>query len=103
MAIDVSSLDSGTPRTLDGRVYPEHLRPYEDLDAELLPLAAELGRFTFDELTTVVADPKVRAVLPHWLSSAEWRALVARRDASMHSPREYEVSARGHDALLHLG
>lgn len=102
MPVDLRTVDSGTPRTDDGRVYPEQLRQFESLDERLLPIVAALGRFTFDALGAAVPNAKDRSVLPRWLASAEWRALILRRDESMHGPREYELSDRGQNALRNL-
>lgn len=45
-SIDPSTVGSETPRTLDGREYPEHLRAYHRYDAVLLPLVASLAPAT---------------------------------------------------------
>lgn len=99
MPLDPRTLDSGTPETLDKRKYPEHLRAYESLDAELLPIAAELREFTFDDLAARVADPRVRAALPRWLASATWRGLIERTDRGMASLRTNAVTERGFSLL----
>jgi hypothetical protein len=44
MAVGPATLDADTPRALDGRDYPEHLRVYEDLDSELLPIMDQVAR-----------------------------------------------------------
>lgn len=95
MPLNQATLDSDTPRTTDGRAYPDHLRAYEPLDSELLPLAALLGEFTYDDLASRVEDGKVRSVLPRWLASAEWRGLIERRDLDMASVRLNAVTPRG--------
>jgi hypothetical protein len=92
--LDQRTLGWKTPRTIDGRRYPAHLRAYEQFDAEILPLLADLGHATFDDLSIRVADPKVRAVLPRWLASAEWRSIVERHGPSAHQPRTYELGPR---------
>jgi len=95
MPLDLATLDSDTPRTIDGRTYPDHLRAYEPMDSELLPLAALLGEFTYDDLALRVEDGKVRAVLPRWLASAEWRGLIERRDGDLASVRVNAITPRG--------
>jgi hypothetical protein len=95
MPLNLATLDSDTPRTTDGRAYPDHLRAYEPFDSELLPLAALLGEFTYDDLALRVDNGKVRSVLPRWLASAEWRGLIERRDADTASVRLNAVTPRG--------
>ncbi len=68
---------------------PDHLRNYHQLDAQLLPLVMSMKPVTFDQLSVAVEDPRVRAALPHWLASAQWRGLVARGTARGRSPRIY--------------
>jgi hypothetical protein len=89
--VDVRSLGSARPRTLDGRTYPEHLRPFEIHDQVLLPKVAQLQPVTFDKLSVIVEDPRLRAVLPQWLASAEWRGLIERVDPAMRSSRQYRL------------
>lgn len=95
MPIDPASFDSGTPRTFDGRTYPEHLKPYEAYDETLLPLIAHGQVFERDDL--VVATPStLHAIdIARWLSSAEWRGLIARHDESMSGPRLLAITERG--------
>lgn len=93
--LDQKSLDTGTPRTVDGRTYPDHLRPYEAYDGHFLHLLSELQPATFDELSIEVEDPKARAVLSRWLASAEWRGLIERRSPTRTAPRTYILSGRG--------
>jgi len=97
--LDPSTLDSDTPRTLDGRGYPDHLRPYEQFDGDFLPIVAKLELATFDDLSLEVDDPRASASLPRWLASAEWRGLVERRDPSMNGPRSYVLGSRGRNRL----
>ncbi len=97
--LDPRTFGSDTPRTLDGRTYPPHLRSYEQFDAQFLPLLAELGQATFDDLSIRVADPKVRSALVRWLASARWRGLVERVDEPRRGPRAY---ALGPQAQAHL-
>jgi hypothetical protein len=95
MPLDPATLDTGMPKTLDGREYPEHLKPYEELDTQLLPIAAQLGEFSYDALAVQIPDAKVRSVLPRWLASAEWRNLIERRDHGMSSQRTNVITDRG--------
>lgn len=93
--IDPSTLGSETPRTLDGRSYPDRLRAYHVYDAQLLPLVSELEPGTFDDLSVHIGDARLRSALPRWLASAEWRGLVERRDGSMRGPRTYGLGPEG--------
>ena len=102
MPLDLATLDSDTPRTVDGRSYPDHLRAYEFLDSELLPLAADLGEFTYDDLALRVESGRVRSVLPRWLASAEWRGLIERRDRDMASVRLNAITSRGRTRLQRI-
>lgn len=99
MPLDPKTVGSDTPRTRDGREYPEHLRVYEAYDERFLPLVAQLGDPTFDDLSIHVDDTHARAILPRWLASAEWRSLVERRDASMAAPRRYVLGPVGEHLL----
>jgi hypothetical protein len=94
--IDPSTLGSDTPRTLDGREYPEHLRAYHRYDGVLLPLVASLAPATFDDLSLAIEDARVRAALPRWLASAEWRGLVERGDGTLGSSRAYLPGPEAH-------
>src|SRR4051812_28951433 len=98
--LDPTTFGTETPRTLDGRSYPDHLRPYEAYDEQLLPLFDSAHPVTFDDVSYRIGNPRLRSVLPRWLASAEWRGLVQRIDASMHGPREY---ALGPEGLRRLG
>jgi hypothetical protein len=77
------------PKSPDGRTYPAHLRKYEGLDARMLPIVAELHRGTFDDIAVRIEDRAVRAQLPHWLASAQWRSLITRIRATR--PWSYEL------------
>ena|SRR5947209_6348214 len=99
MPLDPSSLDSDAPRTTDGRTYPDHLRPYEQLDEELLPLLGDDAPHTFDDLSARVADARVRASLPRWLASATWRGLVARVADARLGPVAHVLTDRGRHRL----
>lgn len=94
MPIDPTTLDSETPRTLDGREYPEHLRAYESYDSDLLALVNSLGRPTLNRLAMYVQDPRLRSVVSRWLASAEWRGLVRRHDEGMVGERSYSLTDR---------
>ena len=99
MAIDPASLDTDTPRTLDGRDYPEHLREYEHLDSELLPILGRVGPATFDDFVAQIADGRQRADAQRWLASAEWRGLVEHRENDARGPRRLAVTERGSSRL----
>lgn len=89
MPLDPSTFESETPRTLDGRAYPDHLRPYERLDADLLPIAVSLGEFESSELGSAIEDRRVATSVSRWIASAEWRGLISRQDRSMSDRRTY--------------
>jgi hypothetical protein len=91
--LDPQSLGTDTPRTLDGRSYPDRLREFERLDDQLLPLIRPRHAMTINALARAVSDPKVRSVLTRWLSSAEWRGLIERVDQD--GPRAYVLGPRG--------
>jgi hypothetical protein len=74
----VASANGRRPRSIDGRPYPDHLKPYEKLDEPLLGLLDQLQPATFDQLSDAVSDLRVRAALPRWLASAQWRHLIVR-------------------------
>jgi hypothetical protein len=99
MPIDPDTLDSGTPRALDGRAYPDHLRAYEAYDEILLPLLED-RELTFDELVEPIDDARVQAGVPRWLASAEWRGLVDRLGPNGRGPRAYLLTDRGRHYLL---
>lgn len=94
--LDEASLDTDTPRTIDGRKYPDRLRPYEQFDGEFLGLIDEGELVTFDEISIRVDKPKLLAVLFRWLSSAEWRGLIERKDPTRfpRKPRRYKRTKR---------
>jgi hypothetical protein len=76
--IDPATLGTPTPRSLDGRLYPDFLRQYERLDDDLLPIVAQLQPSTLDDIELAVTDPLTAAYLDYWIMSAEWRGLVER-------------------------
>lgn len=102
MPVDPATLESGTPRTTDGRSYPDHLRPYEALDGTLLAVLAGFTSATFDDLSLAVEDGRTRAALPRCLASATWRGLVERHDPAMSKPRSFSVTALAHRRLSEL-
>jgi hypothetical protein len=99
MPVDPSTLDSPTPRTLDGRPYPDHLRPYEVLDGQLLPLLNTGVPCTFDELSLSIDSPRARAVLPRWIASATWRGLIERAHSCNGGPVHYVITERGRSRI----
>jgi hypothetical protein len=99
--MDPRSLTTNTPRTRDGRAYPEHLRAYEAFDDVILPLLDEHVPLTFDDLSSRIEDPRAAALLPRWIASARWRDLIVPRDDPSHGPRRYVLSSRGHTHLPH--
>jgi hypothetical protein len=93
--LDPTTLGSRTPRTLDGRKYPEHLRAYEQYDEQLLPLLDKGRPLTFDDLSVQISgDRKLLAALPRWIASAEWRGLVERVAPAKRLPRRYVLGPR---------
>jgi hypothetical protein len=99
MPVDPSTLDSPTPTTLDGRRYPDHLRPYEEFDDKLLPLFADCRSHTFDDLSFRIDAPRVRAVLPRWIASATWRGLLERVPPTNGGPQHLQLTERGRSRL----
>jgi hypothetical protein len=100
MALDRSTLDSPTPRTHDGRSYPDHLRPYEAYDEQLLPLIGELEGASPSEISQAITDRRLRSVLSRWMASAEWRGLIERRDPEgMAGRRIYVLGKHGRARL----
>jgi hypothetical protein len=102
MPLDPSSLDSGTPRTLDGREYPEHLRQFEQYDGDLLPLVAGMGVFEQGEFVFSSGGRARQSETLGWLTSAEWRGLVERRAETMRDPMCFAITERGHARLAEL-
>ena len=101
--IDQASLDSGTPTTTDGRRYPAHLRAYEQFDAALLPLVAAIGGGRLDDIASAAPSARLRASVPRWLASAEWRGLVERVDVVTGGPRRFRLTERGLGAVRSSG
>jgi hypothetical protein len=100
MALDQATLDTDTPRTRDGRRYPDHLRAYHRYDRQLLPLVERLEPASPSELSQAIEDRRLRAVLARWMASAEWRGLIERRDGeSMAARRTYVVGEHGRRRL----
>jgi hypothetical protein len=100
MPLDLKTLGSGTPRTLDGRRYPNYLRAYERHDEELLALVEQLGDPTLNKLVVEARDPQMRSVISPWVASAEWRGLLDRVDPeAMVGNRRYRLTERGQRQL----
>lgn len=89
--VDTKTLGSATPKTIDGRSYPDYLRPFERHDPTLLQLVERLQPVAFDQLSREIGDPRQQAILPQWLASAEWRGKIERIDPTLHSPRRYRL------------
>jgi hypothetical protein len=100
MALDQSTLDSPTPRTLDGRRYPDHLRPYERHDREFLGRLGQLREASANELMQRTENRRLRPLVSRWMASAEWRGLIERRDRG--GRRVYALTPRGRRRLEHL-
>jgi hypothetical protein len=88
------------PKSVDGRSYPKHLARYHAYDEQLLPLLARLAPATFDDLAAEIDDPRVRADLPLWLTSAEWRGLVVHDDMSTRLPRIFTLGPKARAQLV---
>ncbi len=61
------------------RSCPDELRPYENYDAEILPLALALGRngpFLVEQLAGLIERPRTRAALSRWIAASGWRGLI---------------------------
>lgn len=63
MPLDQSTLDSDTPRTLDGRSYPDHLRAYHRYDRQLQSLMHQLEPATASQLSHAIKNRRLRSVL----------------------------------------
>jgi hypothetical protein len=59
------------------------------LDATVLPIVAKVRRGTFDDIALRIKDPEVRAQLPRWLTSAQWRNLITMSKAT--KPWTYQL------------
>jgi hypothetical protein len=81
------------PISPDGRSYPDHLRPYERLDEQLLPIVEDMQPVSFDALSAAVQDVRQRAALPRWLASAQWHGLLDRSTPST-GERAYSLGER---------
>jgi hypothetical protein len=99
--LDPSTFGTRSPRSLDGRSYPEHLRAYERFDDVLLPVVASHEPATFDDLSIAIDDPRLLASLSRWLTSAEWRGLIQRLDAAARAPRTYGLGPQAPAQLHH--
>jgi len=85
------------PRSADGRPYPVHFRKVEKLDAEVLPVVAQVRRGTFDDIAVQIKDPVVRSQLVRWLASAEWRDLITCSKATR--PQTYQLGPEAQQYL----
>lgn len=99
--LDPDTLGTHTPRTRDGRAYPDRLREFERFDGDVLPLVDAKKPKTFDDLAAELRDRRARAALPRWLASAEWRGLVERSEARGKGPRAYVLGPQGRSKLPH--
>lgn len=99
--IDEATLDTDTPRTMDGREYPRHLRPYSKFDEPLLKVLAANEEATFDEVARAPLDARTVAALPRWLASAQWRGLIAKHSDGS-TRRRYTLTQRGRRRLRDL-
>lgn len=100
MPIDTRTLGDKTPKTLDGRSYPNYLRAFERYDEVLLEQIEKLEQPTLNKLALEAADPKMRSVVSPWLSSAEWRGLIERVEAEeMAGKRRYRLAKAGEEKL----
>jgi hypothetical protein len=75
-ALDPRSWKTDTPRALDGRIYPERLREYEQYDDDFMPHLRERRPIEVNDLDRAVANREATTVIDSWLDSAEWRGLV---------------------------
>lgn len=78
------------------REYPDHLRPYHELDAILLPWAAARGEFLQGDLTVPTSGSNLPGAGPRWLQSALHRGLVEQHEHPMH--RTFSLTAAGRSA-----
>lgn len=76
--LDPKSLGTDTPRTLDGRSYPDSLREFEQYDDVFLPHVRPRRPVTINELFGAEPEIHYQAALYPWLDSAEWRGLIER-------------------------
>ncbi|MET0603499.1 MAG: hypothetical protein ABW167_16045 [Baekduia sp.] len=99
--LDPQSLGTDTPRTLDGRTYPDRLREFERYDHLVLPLVEAHRPKTFDDLAAGLDDRNALADLPVWLASAEWRGLIERADEPSRGPRAYVLGPLSRAGIPH--
>jgi hypothetical protein len=76
--LDPKSLETDTPRTLDGRTYPDRLRPSEQFDDVFLPHIRQRRPVSVNDLFGAVPEIRYQVELYDWLDSAEWRGLIER-------------------------
>jgi len=95
MALDVRSLDKGTPTAKDGRTYPSHLKRYEAYDEAFLPIFRESRHAVdFDDLIEQVDDRQARAAASRWIDSASWRGLIQPIQRRGRRPRAWKAGPR---------
>lgn len=103
MPIDTKTLGTQTPKTLDGRSYPQYLRAFEQYDEQLLAEVGRLEEPTLNRLAVEAPSPHVRSAVSPWIASAEWRGLIERVDAAEPvGKRRYRLSGRGEEKLAEL-
>jgi hypothetical protein len=93
--LDPRTLGWKRPRTLDGRRYPLHLREFETYDDVILPVVAEIGPATYDDIEARLDDRKTSAALSGWVTSAQWRGLIeVDRSTPRRGPWTYSLGPR---------
>lgn len=102
----MSNLDQRTlgwkrPRTLDGRRYPLHLREFEAYDTVILAVLTEIEPATYDDIVAGIDDPKARAAVSTWLTSARSRGLIeVDRSVPRRGPWTYTLGPRGRNQCM---
>jgi hypothetical protein len=92
MPIDTKTLGTQTPKTLDGRSYPDLLSEVKRLDQP-----------TLNKLALEAPDAKMQSVVSPWISSAEWRGLIKRVEVDeMAGKRRYELTSAGEEKLAEI-
>jgi hypothetical protein len=100
MPLDTKSLKEGRFQAVDGRTYPDYLRPYERFDGDLLAKVAQLREPTLNQITQSADSPRQASAVSPWLSSAEWRGLLDRVDEDeLAGKRRYRLSSLGRELL----
>jgi hypothetical protein len=89
--------------TEDGRTYPRYLKAFERYDVELLAKVRELEEPTLNRLAIEAPTAQLRSAVSPWISSAEWRGLIERIDATeLVGKRRYRLTPRGEEKLAEL-